>query len=266
MGLLDRLKKKTNPAPVTPQPPVVEPERGPILGFVLLDECQYDFTAFIHAMLEDWNVHVQVSTEEETLIFEVDGMKVVCGYIPAPIPDHEVEECAKRNFLWAEAEQITATHKAQIILSVMDHNDVTEAYKLFTKAASSLLKMPHAIALYMHPMVHEASYYIEAAKALKEDILPIPLWVYIGMYRGEQGRNMYTSGLKVFGKDEIEVIDSQDDVANLYEVLFMIVSHVIENNVSLKHGETIGFSENHKLDIKRSQGVAVEGYSLKIDI
>lgn len=266
MGLLDRLKRKTNPVPAKPAPPVAEPEQGPILGFVLLDECQYDFGAFVAAMQEDWNIPVDVQTEEETLIFEVDGLKVVCGYIPAPIPNQEVEESAGRNFLWPEAEQVTSTHKAQIIVSVMDHNDVTEAYTLFTKVSSSLLRMPHAIALYMHPMVHEAGYYIEAAKALKENALPIPLWIFIGLYRGEHGRNLYTSGLKVFGKDEIEIIDSQKDVAQLYEVLFLIVTHVIENNVILKHRETIGFSEDHKLAIERTPGVAVEGYSLKIDI
>lgn len=266
MGLLDRFKKKNNPASAKVAPPVAEPERGPILGFILLDECEYNFDTFVAVMQEEWNIAVDVQTDEETLIFEVDGMKVVCAYIPAPIPNQEVEESATRNFLWPEAEQVTSTHKAQIILSVMDHNNVTEAYTLFTKVASSLLRMPHAIALYMHPMVHEAGYYIEAAEALKENIVPIPLWIFIGLYRGEHGRNMYTSGLKVFGKDEIEIINSQEDVSKLYEVLFLIVSHVIENNVILKHGETIGFSEDHKLAIERTPGVAVEGYSLKIDV
>lgn len=46
--------------------------------------------------------------------------------------------------------------------------------------------------------------------------------------------------------------------------LWDIANYVITEDVVLRDGETIGFSEEQKLPITRSKGVAVEGDSLKI--
>ncbi|MNI86428.1 hypothetical protein D3C73_1435240 [compost metagenome] len=84
------------------------------------------------------------------------------------------------------------------------------------------------------------------------------------MVRTESGTNGYTNGLKPFGKEEIEIVDSQADPADLREFLIDISNYVIQYNVTLRHGETIGFSEEQKLTITRSEGVYVDGESLKI--
>lgn len=260
MGFFDKLRGRKEETSASSG----DEKSGPIVGFVLLDKLQYDFDSFIANLKQQWGIETGEQTEQESLVFEVDGMKVACGYMPAVIPNREVEENCKYNFLWREAEQVVSTHKAHIIVSVLGAEDAIEGHKLFTKVASSLLQTAPAIAIYTAPLVMEAGQYVDLAQSLKEDTLPVVLWVFIGMYQNEQGVGAYTVGLRSFGKDEIEIVNSTQSAGDVFEFVTVIVSFIIENNVTLKDGETIGFSAEQKLSLTRSPGVAAEGDSIKI--
>ena len=45
-----------------------------------------------------------------------------------------------------------------------------------------------------------------------------------------------------------------------------ILNYVLAYDVTLKHGETIGFSEDQKIKIIESEAVYVDGNSLKLEI
>ncbi len=48
--------------------------------------------------------------------------------------------------------------------------------------------------------------------------------------------------------------------------MYTICEYVIVEDIELKDGETIGFSEDQKLPIKLSKGVSVPGDTLKITL
>ncbi|MGN0624581.1 MAG: DUF4261 domain-containing protein, partial [Oscillospiraceae bacterium] len=52
----------------------------------------------------------------------------------------------------------------------------------------------------------------------------------------------------------------------LYRFLLAISDYVITTDTHLKDGETIGFTEDQKLPITLSDGVSVEGQTLKISL
>ena len=62
----------------------------------------------------------------------------------------------------------------------------------------------------------------------------------------------------------MEVLDSQADAQTLHGFLSDIANYVITEDVVLRDGETIGFDQEQKLPIAKSEGIAVEGDSLKI--
>ena len=49
------------------------------------------------------------------------------------------------------------------------------------------------------------------------------------------------------------------------EFLLNIVAYVLEGNVTLQHGETLGATAEQKLAITRSPGVYLDGMTLKIE-
>ena len=233
-------------------------------GFVLLSDEGFNIKEFKRNLYRDWEIMIKEEDQSEILIFEVSDIKVVCALINSPVPNKEAEENAMNNYLWKEGEEETAKHKAHIVVSVTKGENPIGNSIVFTMVVSSLLKLKNAIGIYQYPTVLPYDFYIRCAEDLKEKVLPVLNWIYIGIYPSEKGFSAYTCGMDYFDKDEIEVINSKTTPSELYGFIYDIVSYVLEYNAVLNDGETIGFSEKEKLPITKSKGVAVEGNSIKI--
>ena len=106
--------------------------------------------------------------------------------------------------------------------------------------------------------------YIQSAMLMKEGEIPLMDLVFIGLYHNEKGTSCWTNGLRSFGKEELEVIDSSQTPAEIYDLIFDLCSYIIQEGAVLRDGETCGFSMEQKLPITLSEGVYVNGRSLKI--
>lgn len=273
MGIFDKFRKLKEESTSTsaydhivPMPTAIpdQQEVPMVLGFALLSSETCDWSSFIDNLHKDAEITIENQPNEENIVFEVEGMQVVVAHMPAPIPNREVEECCKYNLLWPEAEQVVATHRSHVIVSVSGAPNPIAGHLLFTQVVSSMMQLNEALAFHMAPMVVSAESYVESAQMLKEGELPVQLWVFIGLYQNEQGRCSYTRGLERFGKYEIEVIHSEHSLSEVFEFTMMVVDYVISYNVSLEQGETIGFSEEQRLSLTVSQGIAVENDSIKV--
>ena len=119
--------------------------------------------------------------------------------------------------------------------------------KLFTKIVATCLKQDNAIAVYTDGVVFQPEFYKTVAAMLHEDGLPVLDWVWFGSYHADGHTGIYTYGLRKFGKrGEIEVY-ADADLNEVRDFLFDIVAYVLECDVVLNDGETIGFSEEQKL-------------------
>lgn len=65
--------------------------------------------------------------------------------------------------------------------------------------------------------------------------------------------------MALLGFDEMEVIDSTAAPSEIRDFFINIAGCVINGNVILRDGETIGFSAGQKLPITKNRGVAVDG-------
>jgi hypothetical protein len=264
MGLFDKLRRRKKEHPTAGGAVRTAPYSETIVGFVLLEHEDCNFDHFISTMKNEWNIEIDERPEEGNLFFEVDGMQVVCAHINAPVPDREVEENAKLNVLWRDAVQVTSRHQSQIIVSVLNATDAIQAHILFTQTASALLQLDHALAIYMAPLVVEAGQYVNISRGIKDDELPFSLWIFIGLFQSPEGASAYTYGLRNFGKEEMEITQSTKPLSEVFEMMYMTATYVVENDITLHDGETLGFSAEQKLPINRSDGIATEGSSLKI--
>ena len=71
--------------------------------------------------------------------------------------------------------------------------------------------------------------------------------------------------MRKFGKEEMEVYAANADLNDVRDFLLDIVTYVLDCDVTLNDGETIGFSEEQKLSITLSDAVALDGKSLKLE-
>lgn len=251
-----------------------EQDGGGFLGFVLLAEPVWDREQFKRDLLEDWGIDA-VDAEEDAdgeqykdiLLTEQGDMRLAVSFMPGPVPNGEAEHYAAANYLWPEAVEATKRHQAQILVAVLgDKAGPLEQGKLFTKAAASCLKQSGAVGIYTDGAVFQPEFYRDFAMLMKEGELPIMDWVWFGLCHSGPQAGVYTYGMKKFGRDEIEVYVDRlgADLNAVRDFMLSIVSYILESGAVLRDGETIGFSEDQKLPVTRSKGVALDGETLKI--
>ena len=245
---------------------------GVFTGFVLLSKGEWDKQQFIRDMQEKWGITVdEYSASEEkddaALVFEVGDMLAAVSLADCPIPDEEAEANAENNYMWEDAVKVAREHRAHILVAVLGkEKDLLEKGKLFTKVVAVCCRQKYATGVYTSGVVFEPQFYEGFADMLKEDKLPIFNWIWFGLWQNEKGLNGYTYGMEAFGKDEVEVLDTDADPYDLLDFLANLASYVLENDVELHDGETIGFTADDKRAITRSPGVGLpeEQMTLKI--
>ncbi len=236
---------------------------GVFTGFVLLSRGEWDKQQFIRDMQEKWGITVdEYSASEEkddaALVFEVGDMLAAVSLNNYPIPGGEAEVNAENNYMWEDAVKVAREHRAHILVAVLGkEKDLLEKGKLFTKMLAACCRQKYATGVYTSGVVFEPRFYEGFADMMKNDELPIFNWIWFGLWQNEKGLNGYTYGMDAFGKDEMEVLDTDADPNDLRDFLASLVSYVLENDVELHDGETIGFAADDKHAITRSPGVSL---------
>ena len=239
-----------------------EKKAGTFVGFALLSDNSWDKEKYISDLKEQWGITAEEKSDEErnpdSLVFDVGDMIAAVSLMPAPIPDGEAEECAKNNYMWPEAEKVAKAHKAHIMVAVIGKEEsLIERGKLYVKLLSVCCHQKNVTGIYTSGVVFQPRFYEGFSEMMKEDRLPIFNWIWFGLYRTEKGISGYTYGMECFGKDEMEVLDVDAEPSDVRDFLASMVGYVLEYDVVLNDGETIGFSAEDKHSIIRSQGVAL---------
>ena len=249
--------------------------KGSFAGSVLLSKAEWDKEQLIRDLREEWGIvdeepdegDEDVENSDDAVVMRVGNMMLIVTLFHGHIPDNEAEINAENNYMWPEAVEVAKAHKAHIMVAVLGEEEkLLERGKLFTKAMAVCCKQKYATGVYTSGVVFEPHFYEGLADMLKKDELPIFNWVWFGLYRSEGGLNGYTYGMDVFGKEEMEVLNTDAEPEELRDFLASLASYVLACDVTLQDGETIGFSADDKHTITRSPGVSLpeEQMTLKI--
>jgi len=240
------------------------------VGFVLLDEVRFDAEKYVKDLKEDWNLDYdfEITQEDNTIIADYNGMIMTASLMPAPIPDNEAVEQAKTNYRWKEAIEAAEKHKAHLLVSVINRGDMDniEGAKHYVKLLANATKQEGCLGInILGTVIHPQMYYDFAKLYDENDDFPIENIVYIGLYGDENNTvSGYTYGLEQFGKKELEIIKSSEEAEEVYNFLASISDYIITSDVVLNDGETIGFSEEQKIQISVSKGIALDGETIKL--
>ena len=250
-------------------------EYGNFLGFVLLDKPEWNKEKFIADFKNDWGIDIAEDNEENsepeshdnTIVADIGEMLLAVSFMPAPIPNSEAEHYAAANYLWKNAVEVTKTHTAHILVTVLGtKEDVIEKSKLYVKAAASCLKQETAIGVYSNGAVYEPEYFINFSGMIKDGDTPIFNLIWFGFYKDEEKFGFYTYGLNKFGKHEIEIyVDNNTaDLNQIHNFISVVSAYILDCDATLNDGETIGFTPEQQLPITYSDGIALDGKTLKI--
>ena len=251
---------------------VREENAGTFINYVLLDDVKWDKAALLRDLKERWGIEDESPEDDEegdnddTLVIDYQGAMIAISLMPAPLPDSEAGDAAAMNFMWPAGKDIVKQHKAHILVAQLGKElPPIESGLMLVKAVVSACKQKGVLGIYTGDVVLEPTYYLKFAEKINEDEFPITNLVWIGLHSNEKGLCGYTAGMRNFGYDEMEVLNSSAEPIELIDLLTSIANYVILEDEILQDGETIGFTADQEFAITKSKGVAVEGDSLKIE-
>ncbi len=240
------------------------------VGFVLLERADFDAEKYVKDLKKDWGMSYdfEITHDNNTIIADNNGMILTASLMPAPIPDNEAVEQAKTNYRWDGAVEAAERHKAHLLVSVINRGDMDniEGAKHYVKLLANATKQEGCLGInILGTVIHPQMYYDFAKLYDENDDFPIENIVYIGLYGDENNTvSGYTYGLEQFGKKELEIIKSLEEAEEVYNFLASISDYIITSDVVLNDGETIGFSEEQKIQISVSEGIALDGETIKL--
>ena len=240
------------------------------VGFVLLERADFDAEKYVKDLKKDWGIDYdfEITHDNNTIIADNNGMILTASLMPAPIPDNEAIEQAKTNYRWDGAVEAAERHKAHLLVSVINRGDMDniEGAKHYVKLLANATKQEGCLGInILGTVIHPQMYYDFAKLYDENDDFPIENIVYIGLYGDENNTvSGYTYGIEQFGKKELEIIKSSEEAEEVYNFLASISDYIITSDVVLNDGETIGFSEEQKIQISVSKGIALDGETIKL--
>ena len=237
------------------------------VGSVLLKDTEIDFDALSDALIQAFDVKDENCTRDaQTLVFSLESNMISVALMDTPVPDGEAEFYAEGNFLWREAVETTKQHQAHLLVAVLNREaNAIEAACFFTDTVNLCSMETKALGIYTTGTVYEPSFYNEWAGKLRNGEMPLPLWVYVGLVRDENGLSGYTYGLTLFGRLELEIIGTSRSHEELYNFLYGVCEGILSEGMYFHDGETLSFTSDQRLTITKSKAVYVEGDSFKIE-
>ncbi|TLG73783.1 DUF4261 domain-containing protein [Culicoidibacter larvae] len=241
------------------------------LNFGLLKGSSLDLLAVAEYLSAKELPVTKDSVSDGVLLAEFEGMMISVALVEAQIPGDEVERAMHASLLWRDAEQPPVYQSHALVYT--SGATALQAQTINSMVCMALIATNDVAAIYNGDAVLliEPEIYADMVTAAfpddeQEAQYPLMLWVNFGFIPDDRGNSVITFGLKQFGLREIEILFTSYDNETLFNFIYDIVSYVVDNNVQLQDGETIGFSEEQKLAITVSPGTFIDGESIKIEL
>jgi hypothetical protein len=243
-----------------------------VLGMVMLnDTLMPDYNKILAELKTQHRFKIQehdIDTLSRTLIMKLENAVILVGIITQPIPAEDLNYSLEISGFWPQAKEEVAAHRAHVVVTVLSQVDTKlDMYKMFTKVAASVLTHSNSVGIYIgsQTLVLPKMFFVDVAAHMSDKDLPLYNWIYFGIQIDNDRRSGYTYGLREFGFDEIEILNSQKTTDEVLALLFNISHYVIQNNIEIKPGDTFGITKDMRVKVSKSTGVQLEGKTLKIE-
>ena len=234
---------------------------------MLLREPRWDPSEIVRQLGERWGIKLaDPEVSGESLIAAFEGHILAVSLISSPVPGNEASDAAAGNYMWPEGRDVVTAHTAHLIVAMVNHDgDPVECGLTFVKLVDSCLRASDALGVYENDTVYRPEFFMMEAEGFRSrEVIPVLAMVWIGMYRTSEGVSAYTVGLGSYARDEMEVLDADDESYNVMNFLYDVVYHLFLTGTVFKDGDTFGFGPEQVLTVNRSAGVSLDGYTLKL--
>ncbi|MBQ7521789.1 MAG: DUF4261 domain-containing protein [Clostridia bacterium] len=214
-----------------------------------IDDNEIFFQNVIKTLQEEWNIKVSLNSRRnkkrnDNELYITKGKNTVEIHIEKNIIPKELLDMSKEmNYMLSdEQKKKRKRYKATVVvLASEEYSDVLELAKIFVKVVYACAKQKNVTGVIQNSVMYETDYYLNMAEVMKKDILPMAnlLWVHIveGEYPGTVCA--WTSGMELFGREEIEVENSIKSAYDIINFIMSVANYILSEDVDIEDGEKI---------------------------
>lgn len=189
--------------------------------------------------------------KDSSMTFELEKNPVGIGLMPTPIPWRDLEgPCATAGW-WPEATERMKGHTSHVIIFLGgETGNRIQRHVILTRLTAAVAMHTDAAGIYWGngTLVHDPQVFIEQAKNLSPDDVPLHLWIDFRVEPNDDGSyRLFTTGMKWFDELEIEIPHSQKEPAEVFDFACSIADYIITKNPNIQTGHTVGRSETERI-------------------
>lgn len=263
MKFFEKFKKQKD----SPQQPKasLQPELSPMPNTavtVFFDRTNIEKEELERSITEKFGAAAVLSIDDSRssvthFMLRIDGMDVICSYMPFPYPKEEcdIQALFRVNHYITEDEQKTLMeHKSFCILAEIGGGKTLDGKRavcrVLTKVCGTLLCVEGAAGVCYSAanlLLGKKMYLNHAAISEREEAdpeyFPSVLWILVYQTCAEDGTPVIeTCGLMQFGFLELQFYNPREDWANSYEKLYLMSIFEITGKQVYKNMDTISFA------------------------
>lgn len=239
-------------------------------GTVLLSEKQpLDFGKLTSLLKADWDMDAtSAEISDRTMIFSISGATVMIAYLDYPASVEETAAAVQISWLWQDAAAEVSRHQSQAVVTIIhDKDNMENAYTVLTKVTGAILDCSNSIGVFMPGqfLLIPRSFYQAAARNMQRNgTVPILCWIYFGIQQDGNNSGAFTYGLREFGTQEMEVVQSNLPMNEVQLVIQGAAAFAIQSKMPITSGQTITLPQVERVVVQSSNGHYLEGTTLKL--
>lgn len=198
--------------------------------------------------------------------------EVLIAMAEGPIPKPDLDYACGNSLFWPKAREELAKHKSHLIVTVLGDFASALGEGLFlTRVIAACVESYDAVGVYWGhaTVVHSPEFFLKYAKTASAEDPPTLLWVGFLRSAGEKEgtTSLFTRGLDVLGRMEIEVVDSSRKPSEIFERVADLSSYLLKKGNVIGDGHTIGSDEKEKITAHHADSALDrKGKVLRIDL
>jgi hypothetical protein len=195
------------------------------------------------------------ASTENLQTFTLGDFTAAATLVPRPIPWSQLEGPAATAWYWPEASTKLLDHPAHLLVTLVDEagSSVAKAL-LLTRLTAALAAVAPSVGVFWGPgrLVHSPEAFVDQAAELREENLPLFLWIDFRVERlDEGGVRLFTTGLEALGGAELETAHFAGDPAQLVGYAYNIAHYQLDRRKAIRDGDTIGLTDQVQVTARR---------------
>ena len=194
-----------------------------------------------------------LQSKSGNIVFEIGKDNAAIALMPAPIPWSNLEGPCATAWWWPEAAERMKHHASHILVALVgDKGDLIQRAINLTQLTAVVAASVGAAGVCWGggTLVHDPQVFIEQAEEVSRINLPLLLWIDFRIEQNDdESYRLFTTGMKVFEHDEIEIPRSTKPPAEIFNFACSIADYILTSGKTIQDGETIGRSAEEKVSV-----------------